>query len=122
MAINPWRCYELMQKSKELDNQIISIFGKNKFEELEKYVFEFSCEEARFLGIKRESFEGEIEYMVAFNRLCRFRREAFMGDILEIAKELEEKVGSTENLRENIELNLDYSLIPLGVREIYKKG
>jgi len=122
MAINPWRCYELIKQSKELDNQIILILGKDKFEELERYVFEFSCEEAKFLGITRESFEKELEYMVAFNRLCRFRREVILRDIFISAKNLEKQLGGDVNLRDSAELNPNYSLIPSDVRKIYKRG
>ena len=112
----------MMKQSKELDNQVRLIFGKDKFEEMERYIFEFSCEEAKFLGIKRESFDGEIEYMVAFNRLCRFRRDALLQDFLSVTKKLEEKVKAGEVSAEKIEPNLDYSLIPSRVKKIYEKG
>jgi len=121
MTLNPWRYYEMIQQSREVDNQVKSIFGQERFEELERYIFEFSCEEAKFLGITRKSFDGEIEYMVAFNRLCRFRRDVLMGDILLFARGLEEKLNAGENLADKIELSLDYSLIPMGVKKIYEK-
>jgi len=122
MALNPWKYYEMIQTNKELDNQVRSIFGKDKFEEFERYIFEFSCEEAKFLGITKESFDGEIEYMVAFNRLCRFRREALLRDVLSFTIGLEKKLKEGENLADKIELSLDYSLIPAGVKKIYEKG
>ena len=122
MTLDPWRYYEMIQQSREVDNQVKSIFGQERFEELERYIFEFSCEEANFLGITRKSFDGEIEYMVAFNRLCRFRRDALMDDILLFAGGLEEKLNAGENLADKIELSLDYSLIPVGVKKIYEKG
>ena len=122
MAINPWRYYELIKQSKELDNQIVLILGKDKFEELEKYAFEFACEEAKLLGITREGFKGEIEYMVAFNRLCRFRREVILRDIFMSAKNLEKQLGGDISLKDSVELNPDYSSIPSDVRKIYRGG
>jgi hypothetical protein len=122
MTLNPWKYYEMIQHSKELDKQVKSIFGQERFEELERYIFEFSCEEAGFLGITRENFDGEIEYMVAFNRLCRFRREALLRDVLSFTVGLEKKLKEGENLADKIELSLNYSLIPADVKKIYEKG
>ena len=122
MALNPWKYYEMIQHNQVLEQKVKQIVGEESFEELGKYLFEFACEEAKFLDVKRENFESDLEYGVAFNRICRFRREAYMHEILAELNELTAVLGILKTKNEPIEITFDYSAIPEEVRKIYRGG
>ena len=88
---------------------------------MDKYIswcFDFSCEESKFIQLK-ESCVNDLEYKVAFSKLCRFREEMNVKNLFVLTKGIKNylKVDYTE-LKGNINLIFNNNF-EQQIKEIY---
>lgn len=69
-----------IERYEDIENQLKSFYSKDFFDKYQIYCFEYTCLEAEYLGLPSP---GEsLEERASFSKLCRFRTEVLMDELL----------------------------------------
>ena len=75
----------------EKETYLRNVWGDKVIDKLLNWSFELACEEANYLRLKEEC-TGELHYLVSFNTLNKFRREATLYDLFDYSIVLEDRL------------------------------
>lgn len=105
---------------RERERELKEMIGEQQFNDLIKYTFEMSCQESTFLRLD-EFCVNDLEKKVAFNRLCRMRRQIMIDETWESCMNIKYLALAQGNTDPSFELSFDYSKIPDVIKHRYFK-
>lgn len=103
--------------NEDLVNRILTMNTKQAdLDEYRRYLFEYACQEAELLGLRR-SCKSEAEYYHAVGNVSKIKLRLGLEELHSMLIEFRERYGGAR-----MELSFDYSQIPILLRKKYAAG
>ena len=106
-------------KYKKVESILREVWGNNLIDEFNQYSFEFAARESKFIQL-RDCCMSDLEYKVAFSRLCRFRREARLRELFDSTNQIKDilKVDYSK-ISKYVTLQIDYEYMEEAIKTRY---